>query len=114
MLAIVFALPLLGFLAMLTSQEWAVVIGLALMGSGFAAVAGLLPFFTSRYFGLANASTIFGVAVGLTTLSLGVGPVVLGILRDKWGAYTPASPVLAGALSLAIILAVTLPRYPRR
>ncbi|MDR6743328.1 putative MFS family arabinose efflux permease [Herbaspirillum sp. 1173] len=114
MLAIVFALPLLGFLAMMTSQEWAVVIGLALMGSGFAAVAGLLPFFTSRYFGLANASTIFGVAVGLTTLSLGVGPVVLGILRDKWGAYTPASPVLAGALSLAIILALTLPRYPRR
>jgi len=39
---------------------------------------------------------------------------VLGILRDKWGAYTPASPVLAGALSLAIILALTLPRYPRR
>lgn len=114
MLAVVFALPLLGFLAMLTSQEWAVVVGLALMGAGFAAVAGLLPFFTSRYFGLANASTIFGVAVGLITLSLGAGPVVLGVLRDKWGAYAPTSPVVAGALSLAVILALTLPRYPRR
>jgi hypothetical protein len=84
------------------------------MGAGFAAVAGLLPFFTSRYFGLANASTIFGVAVGLITLSLGAGPVVLGVLRDKWGAYAPTSPVVAGALSLAVILALTLPRYPRR
>jgi len=114
MLATVFGLPLIGFLAMLTSQEWAVVIGLTLMGAGFAAVASLLPFFTSRYFGLANASTIFGVAIGLTSLSLGVGPVVLGVLRDKWGAYSPASPIAIGALVLAVLLAASLPPYPRR
>ncbi|HEU4960720.1 MAG TPA: MFS transporter [Sphingomonas sp.] len=114
MLAIVFVVPLIGFLAMLTSLEWAVVVGLTLMGAGFAAVAGLLPFFTSRYFGLANASTIFGVAIGFTTLSLGVGPVVLGVLRDKWGAYAPGSPVVVGALILAVVLAASLPRYPDR
>jgi len=84
------------------------------MGAGFAAVASLLPFFTSRYFGLANASTIFGVAIGLTSLSLGVGPVVLGVLRDKWGAYSPASPIAIGALVLAVLLAASLPPYPRR
>ncbi|WP_249138291.1 MFS transporter [Phenylobacterium montanum] len=114
MLAIVFALPLVGFLAALTPWEWGVVLGFTLMGAGFAAVAGLLPMFTSRYFGLANASTIFGVAVGFTTLSLGVGPVVLGVLRDKWGNYTSTSPVMVGALLLAIVLASTLPRYPSR
>lgn len=114
LLAIVFAVPLLGFLAMLTSQQWAIVLGFTLMGAGFAAVAGLLPFFTSRYFGLANASTIFGVAVGLTTLSLGVGPVVLGLLRDKWGAYASGTPIVIGALLLAVLLAATLPRYPKR
>ena len=114
LLALVFAVPLLGFLAMLTSQEWAIVVGFALLGAGFAAVAGLLPFFTSRYFGLANASTIFGVAVGLTTLSLGVGPVVLGLLRDAWGSYASGIPVVVGALLLAVLLTATLPRYPNR
>jgi MFS family permease len=114
LLASVFAVPLVGFLAMLTSQEWAIVVGVALLGAGFAAVAGLLPFFTSRYFGLANASTIFGVAVGITTLSLGVGPVVLGLLRDEWGAYASGTPVVVGALLLAVSLAATLPRYPAR
>ena len=99
---------------MLTSHEWAVVVGFALLGAGFAAVAGLLPFLTSRYFGLANASTIFGVAVGLSTLSLGVGPVVLGLLRDEWGTYASGTPVVVGALFLAVLLAATLPRYPNR
>jgi predicted MFS family arabinose efflux permease len=114
LLAIVFAVPLLGFLAMQTSHEWAVVVGFALLGAGFAAVAGLLPFLTSRYFGLANASTIFGVAVGLSTLSLGAGPVVLGLLRDEWGTYASGTPVVVGALLLAVLLAATLPRYPNR
>ncbi|ADG10227.1 major facilitator superfamily MFS_1 [Caulobacter segnis ATCC 21756] len=113
MLAIVFMVPLIGFLAMLTSQDWAVIIGLTMMGAGFAAVAGLLPFFTSRYFGLANASTIFGVAIGLTTLSLGIGPVLLGVLRDKWGAYAPGSPIVVGALILGAVLAASFPPYPR-
>jgi len=114
LLAVVFAVPLFGFLAMLTAQEWAIVVGFALLGAGFAAVAGLLPFFTSRYFGLANASTIFGVAVGLSTLSLGVGPVVLGFLREEWGTYASGTPVVAGALLIAVLLAATLPRYPDR
>jgi len=114
MLVTVFMVPLIGFLAMLTSRDWAVIIGLTMMGAGFAAVAGLVPFFTSRYFGLANASTIFGVAIGLTTLSLGVGPVLLGVLRDKWGAYAPGSPIVVGALILAAVLAASLPPYPRR
>jgi hypothetical protein len=80
LLAIVFAVPLLGFLAMLTSQEWAIVVGFAL----------------------------------LATLSLGVGPVVLGLLREEWGAYAAGTPVVVGALLLAVLLAATLPRYPDR
>lgn len=114
MLALVFAVPLVGFGVMLTSQEWAVVAGLTLMGAGFAAVAGLLPFFTSRYFGLKNSSTIFGVSIGLITVSLGAGPVVFGVLRDKWGSYMSASPVVLAVLCLAVVLAATLPRYPAR
>ena len=113
-LAVVFAVPLVGFGVMLTSHEWAVVLGLALMGAGFAAVAGLLPFFTSRYFGLKHASTIFGVSVGLIAISLGVGPVVFGVLRDKWGSYMSASPVEVAALCVAVVLASSLPRYPSR
>lgn len=112
LLAFVFAVPLLGFGIMQTSHEWAIVAGLALMGAGFAAVAGLLPFFTSRYFGLANASTIFGVSIGLVTVAMGVGPVVFGVLRDKWGSYMSASPVVAGVLCCGFLLAATLPRYP--
>jgi uncharacterized membrane protein YhaH (DUF805 family) len=112
MLALVFAVPLVGFGIMQTSHEWAVVAGLTLMGAGFAAVAGLLPFFTSRYFGLKNSSTIFGVSIGLITVSLGVGPVVFGVLRDNWGSYMSASPVVLAVLCVAVVLAATLPRYP--
>ena len=113
LLAIVFAVPLSGFLVMLTGTPLAVLFGLTMLGAGFAAVAGLLPFFTTRYFGLASASTIFGVAIGLTTLSLGLGPVVLGLLRDHFGSYHAGGMVVAGALVIAVLLAATLPRYPR-
>ncbi|WP_200921978.1 MFS transporter [Novosphingobium sp. Leaf2] len=112
-LAIIFAAPLAGFLLMQITGAWAIVAGLALVGAGFSAVASLLPFLTSRYFGLANASTIFAVAMGIVTLFLGVGPVVLGLVRDRWGAYAPASPIIVAVLIIGAILPAILPRYPR-
>lgn len=114
LLALVYAVPLLGFSLMQLPQGWAIIGGLALMGAGFSAVAGLLPYLTSRYFGLANASTIFAVAMGIVTLSLGVGPVLLGLVRDKAGSYGAASPAIGCILVFGAILSSTLPRYPDR
>lgn len=113
-LVFVFMLPLVGEALFFFGGHRLTVPALALVGGGFNAVAGLIPFFTARYFGLAHASTIFGVALGLLTLSLGLGPVLLGVARDTSGAYAPAVPVLMGCLIVGTLMIASLPRYPSR
>lgn len=113
-LAFIFMLPLAGEALFFFGGHRLAILALALVGSGFSAVAGLIPFFTARYFGLAYASTIFGVALGLLTLSLGLGPVLLGVARDSLGAYGPAAPALMGCLIVGTLMIASLPSYPSR
>lgn len=110
-LAFIFAIPLVGAILLFSGGAILAIPALALIGAGFSAASGLVPFFTTRYFGLAQASTIFGVALGLVTLSLGLGPVGLGVARDAMGAYGPAAPVILGCLLLGGVLIATLPSY---
>lgn len=113
-LAFIFMLPLAGEALFFFGGHRLAMPALALVGGGFSAVSGLIPFFTARYFGLAYASTIFGVALGLLTFSLGVGPVLLGVARDSLGAYGPAAPALMGCLIVGTLMIASLPSYPSR
>jgi MFS family permease len=110
-LFIFYALPLLGLSLLVLLGAAMQVPGMALLGFGFSAASGLLPYLVSRYFGLRSASEIFGLALGVVTLSMGMGPVLLGLGREHAGSYRAPVSLTFVALALALVLAAALRRY---
>jgi predicted MFS family arabinose efflux permease len=110
-LAVFFLVPLAG-VALLFYVPSAVVPALILMGIGFSAASGLLPYLATRYFGVAYAAEIFGVSVGCSTLMMGSGPVVVGLIVDRTGGnYLPLMLPVVFVVALGFVLSLFLPGY---
>ena len=105
-----FALPALGHvLILLGGTSFVMLAGAALllgMGTGGALQIGV--YLTTRYAGLRNFGTIYGIITSFQAGLAGVGPFVAGLIFDATDAYTMvlliAAPitVLTGALVLAL------------
>lgn len=106
-----FLLPSAGIALLLVGGEATLVPGLALLGLGFAAAAGLTPYLATRYFGIRYGSEILGVVIGMLQLMVGLGPVLVGLAHDSAGGYTAIMPAAAAVALVAFLLALTLPRY---
>lgn len=100
-LQIFYAAPLAGLLLMATTT-WAPALGLgaALIGIGMSSSTGLSAFLTTRYFGLKTSAEVFGIILGMTMISLGAAPVLIGLGYDATGSYT--LPMSLAALSIAV------------
>jgi hypothetical protein len=82
------------------------------MGIGFSATSGLLPYLATRYFGVAHAAAIFGISLGLSTLMMGGGPVIIGFMVGMTGGhYLPLMFPVAAALAIGFALSLALPPY---
>lgn len=110
-LVIFFATSFLGALAMFVGGAPMLIPGTVLLGLGFAAGAGLTPYLVTRYFGLAYASEILGLSLGLLMLQIGLGPVLVGVAHDALGSYTAVIPIVLALTAGAAVLGATLPRY---
>jgi MFS family permease len=66
------------------------ILGSALIGLGFSAWSGQLPLLITRYFGLRATGQITGIVFAVSGIFLGVGPVLVGLLRTIYGAYPAA------------------------
>jgi cyanate permease len=110
-LALFYALPLLGFAALIFLGTAAAVPAMILLGVGFQATTGMLPYLMTRYFGVRYASQLFGIGLGIVTLSMGIGPVILGFARDRAQSFTPATPLMLGLLALALVVSLAMRRY---
>jgi MFS family permease len=110
-LAIFYSLPLFGFSSLVLLGAAAAIPAMILMGAGFQAAAGMQPYLLTRYFGVRDASQLFGIGLGIMTLSLGGGPVILGFVRDRLQSFTPATPALLVLLVAAFASSVTLRKY---
>lgn len=110
-LAIFYALPLLGFLALVLLGAPAAIPAMILLGVGFQTAIGLLPYLMTRYFGVRYASQLFGISLGIMTLSMGIGPVILGFARDRLQSFAPATPALFALLASACVVSLALRRY---
>ncbi|QUD90209.1 MFS transporter [Phenylobacterium montanum] len=111
LLSVFLLLPVAGFCLALFGPPDMIIPALVLLGVGFSAITGLTPFLTTRYFGLGHSGQIFGLILGLCTLAMGLGPVVLGVARDAFGSYRPALPSLVVATAAAVLIGLALPRY---
>jgi predicted MFS family arabinose efflux permease len=110
-LAPFFGLPFLGVLLLVTGGRRASLPAMIVMGLGFSASTAMLPYLLTRYFGIRYASQIFGIGLGIVTLAMGGGPVLLGMVRDSRHSLLPAVPALLALLGAAVLVALTLPVY---
>lgn len=107
------AAPLLGLLLLtLQTQPLLTVLGAALIGIGFNAWIGQAPFLVTRYFGLRSAGEITGTLVSVGGVSIGVGPVVVGVMRTLYGDYQSALWLCIGLIVAALVGVALLRPYP--
>lgn len=100
-LQIFYALPLLGLAALGASTHLPVLVaGAVLVGTGGSAIIMLAPYLVTRYFGLKASSEIFGVQLGLTLLSVGAAPVLIGVGYDLTRSYSV--PMTLAGISAAL------------
>lgn len=83
----------------------------ALIGIGAGGEAAITPFLITRYFGLRTFSTLYGVTWTFYAAAAAIGPVILGRTFDATGSYTSLLVLLSGALGLASLMNLGLPRY---
>ena len=85
--------------------------GAAILGFGIGAESGIGPYFFSRYFGMRSFGTVYGLLVSLLAISSGVGPMLLGMIFDKFGSYGRGLVIAEIGLAVAVVLVFLLGRY---
>ncbi len=110
-LQIFFVLPIAGLILMQASTATLVLLaGGACIGMAMGATTGLAPYLATRYFGLKASAEIFGIILGLTMISLGVSPLLIGIGFDLTGSYTLPLTLAGAAIGISTICVGLLER----
>lgn len=110
-LVIFYSLPLIGFVLLITVGAAAVIPAMVLAGVGFQAATGMLPYLLTRYFGVRYASQLFGLGLGIVTLSMGFGPVILGFARDRLNGFGATVPILMILMIGGVVASLLLRGY---
>ena len=110
--AVVFSLVACGCLALgLGGIQYALVAGIAL-GLAMGAEVDLIGYFTARYFGLSNYGVLFGFQYSAFSLGCGISPLLAGQIWDHTGSYDYALLAAAALLALAVVVSLSLPKFP--
>ncbi|GGH08693.1 MFS transporter [Silvibacterium dinghuense] len=84
-------------------------IGAALLGAGLGSEADVAPYLLSRYFGRKHFSVLYGFTWTAYAIGGATGPMTIGHLYDRAGAYLPIFIVgLAGVAMLAVLFSLFL------
>ena len=112
--ALFFSMPVLALLMLANVETTDSVALAAAFGLGLAAGAelDLLAFLTSRYFGVLHYGAVFGGIYAFFTVGSGLAPLLYARTYDALGTYRPIMLVAAGCLVVAILLLLSLGRYP--
>jgi MFS family permease len=84
----------------------------AMMGLGLGTEFAILPYFVSRYFGVAHYGVISGTVYGVVLLVQGLSPYLMGLAFDAQGTYGSAVTVIGFGLAFSALLILLLPRFP--
>lgn len=109
-----FALLSLAGLALLfvSHKPIPVFAALLLFGFGVGGLTSAISYFTSRYFGVRNFSSIYGLIMPILLLLSAPAPAVVGAIFDETGSYGLALLVTGGVLLASLGLLMALPPYP--
>ncbi len=108
--SLVLALAAAGALILaFASSTWAVLLGAAVLGVGLGSEADVGPYLLARYFGRRHFSVLYGLTWTAYAIGGATGPLWMGHLYDRAGAYLPRFIVyLAGVAFAAVILSFFL------
>jgi predicted MFS family arabinose efflux permease len=102
------------FLLLLDGVRSPVFIVVAMLINGYSAGTKLqiCSYLISRYAGLRNFATVYGFISSLVAFGSALGPLLAGMIYDRYGDYEPF--LVAGAVGCLFcgFLVLTLPRYP--
>lgn len=89
-----------------------IVIGIVISGYAAGTKIQLCSYLTARYAGIRNYGKIFGAMSSFVALAATVGPLMAGVLHDRFDSY---APLLLGGVAVSLIsgaLVFSLGRYP--
>jgi MFS family permease len=110
--AVVFSFVACGCLALgLGGTQYALLGGVAL-GLAMGAEVDLIGYFTARYFGLKHYGVLFGFQYSAFSLGCGISPLLAGRIWDHTGNYDLALIGAAVLLVIAVLVSLSLPRFP--
>jgi predicted MFS family arabinose efflux permease len=76
-------------------------IGAALLGVGLGSEADVAPYLLARYFGRKHFSVLYGLTWTAYAIGGGIGPIVVGRLYDRAGAYEPRMVIVLALIAFA-------------
>ncbi len=101
-----------GVLLMSTESVLLCVIPVVMLGLFGGAQTHVISYLTTRYFGLRAFGKIFGVVASMVAITVGLGPLLAGIIFDRTHNY---DLLLMGGIPVAVVAAgliFSLGRYP--
>jgi len=109
--SILFAASAAGIALLLLGNSVGAFAGVFLVGLGLGAEIDLMPYLTSRYFGLLNFGKVYSSLFAAFTLAGALGPLIMGAGFDRTGSYRDPLIVFLVAVVVAAILMTRLGRY---
>src|SRR3984885_1239038 len=112
--SILFALSALGIALLLLRDGTAAFAGAFLVGLGLGAEVDLIPYMTSRYFGLCDFGKVYSSLFAAFALAGALGPLIMGAGFDRTRSYSGPLVGFFLAILLAAVLVTRLGQYRYR
>ena len=103
--SLVLALAAAGTLILaFAGSAWAALLGAAILGVGLGSEADVGPYLLARYFGRRHFSVLYGLTWTAYAVGGGTGPLWIGHLYDRAGAYLPRFIVYLAAVAFGAVI----------
>ncbi|MFH0847772.1 MAG: MFS transporter [Chloroflexota bacterium] len=102
-------LGVLFFVAAVGSAKWLLVLFIILFGPAFGGAVTMRPVMTRELFGAEKFASIFGIMTGITTVGSVVGPLVAGMVFDRYQTYLPIWYIYGGLVAISALVIATTP-----
>lgn len=113
--AVALSMPAIGVLLLATSgaqDTTTLTVAVMLIGIGAGAEFDIAAFLMARYFGLRDYGRLFGIHLGVITVSSTLSPWLFGILYRETGSYQAMLGILAPMFFVGAMMLLPLGRYP--
>lgn len=103
--SVVLALAAAGTLILaFAGAAWSALLGAAILGVGLGSETDVLPYLLARYFGRRHFSVLYGLTWTAYAIGGATGPLWIGHLYDRAGAYLPRFIVYLAAVAFGAVI----------